>query len=62
MVRSVHSRRTDPIKPHGAAVDLISIVDQVNWSFIPGKCLRDLMCDPLCGRMRCYVEDLCGAA
>ena len=27
-----------------------------NVDFIPGKCLRDLICDPLRDRMRCYVD------
>jgi hypothetical protein len=35
---------------------VIPIADQVTWGFIPGKCLRDLICDPLCGRMRCFVD------
>jgi hypothetical protein len=26
------------------------------WSFIPAKCLRDLICDPLRDRMRCCVD------
>ena len=41
---------------HGRAVDLISIADQVTWSFTRGKCLCDLTRDPLCGRTRCYVD------
>ena len=42
--------------PQRCAVDLISIADQVTWSFIPGKCLCDLTYDPLRGRMRWYVD------
>jgi hypothetical protein len=42
--------------PQGDAVDLISIADQVKWSFIPGKCLRDLTCNPFRARMRCYID------
>lgn len=34
----------------GGAIGLILIADQAAWRFIPGNCLRDLMCDPLRGR------------
>ena len=42
--------------PHDGAVDLISIADQITWSFIPGKCLCDLTYNPLRGWTRCYVN------
>ena len=41
---------------HCGAVDLISVADEVTWGFIPGKCFGDLPCNPLGGRMRCYVD------
>jgi hypothetical protein len=41
---------------HGRAVDLISIADQVTWSFTRGKCLCDLARDPVCSRTRFYVD------
>jgi hypothetical protein len=41
---------------HGRAVNLISIADQVTWSFTRGKCLCDLARDPVCSRTRCYVD------
>jgi hypothetical protein len=53
LVTDAHCSRSTPL---GGAVDLISIADQITWSFIPGKCLRDLMYDPLGGQMRCYVD------
>jgi len=56
MVGALAADGSDQPPPHGGALDLISIADQVTWSFIPGKCLRDLMCDPLGGWMRCYVD------
>jgi hypothetical protein len=34
----------------------IPIADQVKWSLIPGKCLRDLTCNPFRDRMRRYVD------
>jgi hypothetical protein len=37
------------------ALDLISIADQVTWSFVSGS-LRDLMCDPPCSQMQCHVD------
>jgi hypothetical protein len=39
-----------------AAVDLISITDQVARSLIPRERLRDLACNPFRGRMRCDVD------
>jgi hypothetical protein len=42
--------------PDGSAVDLIPIADQVARGLIPRECLRDLTCDPVCGRMRSDVD------
>ena len=41
---------------HDGAVYLISIADQVKWSFIPRKCFRDLTCNLFRARMRRYVD------
>src|SRR5213595_1557227 len=40
----------------GSAVDLISIPNQIARSLIPRKCLCDLACDPVRGRMGCDVD------
>jgi hypothetical protein len=62
MIWSTHSRWIDPIDLSATPLgpgnlgDLISIADQVTWSIIPGKSLRDLMYDPLYVWMRCYVD------
>jgi hypothetical protein len=40
----------------GRAVDLIPITDQVARGLIPRECLRDLACNPFCGRMGCDVD------
>src|SRR6266566_5853461 len=40
----------------GNAVDPIPITDQVARGLIPRKCLSDLACDPVRGRMGCDVD------
>src|SRR5260221_7740308 len=39
-----------------AAIDPISIADEVARSFIPRKCLRYLTCNPFCRRICCDVD------
>src|ERR1700678_2853711 len=39
-----------------AAIDPIAIADQVARGLIPGKCLRDLTCNPFRRRICCDVE------
>src|SRR6202045_3596135 len=45
-----HSARDD------AAIDPVAIADQVARGLIPGKCLRDLTCNPFCRRICCDVD------
>ncbi len=39
-----------------SAVELISITDQIARSLIPRECLRDLVGNPVRGRMRCDID------
>ena len=39
-----------------AAVDRITVAQEGSWSLIVRKCLDDLLCRPLSGRMSSYVE------
>src|SRR5882762_9365243 len=39
-----------------AAIDLVVIADEVVWCLIPGKCLRDLACNPFRRRICCDVD------
>src|SRR6195256_3038789 len=39
-----------------AAIDPVPIADEVARSLIPGKCLRDLTCNPFCRRICCDVD------
>ena len=39
-----------------AAIDPVAIADEVVWSLIPGKCLRDLTCNPFGRRICCDVD------
>src|ERR1019366_787018 len=38
------------------AIDLIPIADDISWGIIPGKCFRDLTCNPFCRRIPCDVD------
>src|SRR5258708_7836729 len=49
--------------PHGAqsarndaAIDPVSIADEVARGLVPGKCLRYLMCNPFCRRICCDAD------
>src|SRR5260370_27236804 len=39
-----------------AAIDPVAIADEVVRSLIPGKCFRDLACNPFCRRICCDVD------
>jgi len=39
-----------------AAIDPVAIADEVVRSVIPGKCLRNLTCNPFCRRICCDVD------
>jgi hypothetical protein len=39
-----------------AAIDPVPIADEVVWSLVPRKCLRDLMCNPFGRRICCDVD------
>jgi len=38
------------------AIEVIGIADEVVWRLIPGECLGELTCNPICGRVLCHVN------
>ena len=44
------------LRPESGPIDTVTIPEQEPWSLVPGKCLQDLGCSPLSGRMFGDVE------